>query len=103
MKMEDFKQKLIDPRLSDESLKTDQNDPVSDFSLTDLSNSELLTMSCPKTKMNILQFCVLKNQNLDKMISLFENKDDLFEMIFVKKAQGDSTMAGLTAFEIAVA
>ena len=57
-------------------------------------------MTCPKTHLNILQFRVLSNQNLEQTLSLFP-KDDLYDNIFMKKSGEPGS--DLTAYEIAVA
>ena len=68
--------------------------------LKSFSSKDLINKTCPKTHLNILQYCVLKNSEIKSTVELFRDKNDLFNTIFLKKAGTGSS--SLTAFELAV-
>ena len=66
-------------------------------------------MTCPKTKLNIMQFCVIyskNDQDIVQVINLFnsQSSDKLHDLIFKMKAQsgGGHELSEFSAYEIAI-
>lgn len=85
------------------------NKQVQKNDLKDRAVDDFFTMTCPKTKLNIMQFCVIyskNDQDVVKVINLFnsQSSEKLYNLIFKMKVQseGGHELSNLSAFEIAI-